>query len=232
MGALIPLLQTILWVGLIVWLIHRYNAQVVAILTSIQDRVAKGSSVKAGPFELGQDIRPQDAQEQKNRLEEEIQQLGEPPPGPQLLPPGEGSQSSRLDLQKRYLLAEDLVMRELQIEFGAPVNRQIRVGGVELDGMFAKEGSGYGIEVKYVRRRVTSDRLIDSLTRLQSSLQRLGWRRFTLILALVCESDEPISPSDIERIQARLSQLGVPVMVRVYTLQSLADKFGIDLNAP
>ncbi len=231
MSALIPLFQTLLWVGLIVWLIFRYNAQVAAILNSIQDRIAKGSSVKAGQFELGQDVRPQDAQEQKKRLEEEIQQLAEPAPEPQLLPSTEEARTSRQDLQKRYLLAEDLVMRELQIEFGTPVNRQVRLGGIDLDGIFAKEGAGYGIEVKYVRKRVALDRLLDSLSRLQTSLQRLGWRRFTLILALVCESDDPISPSEIEGIQSRLSQLAVPVVVRVYTLQSLADKFGIDLNA-
>src|SRR6266542_56805 len=140
MSALIPLFQTLLWVGLIVWLIFRYNAQVAAILNSIQDRIAKGSSVKAGPFELGQDVRPQDAQEQKKRLEEEIQQLAEPAPEPQLLPSTEEARTSRQDLQKRYLLAEDLVMRELQIEFGTPVNRQVRLGGIDLDGIFALLG--------------------------------------------------------------------------------------------
>jgi len=56
MAAWIPLLQTFLWVGLIIWLIRRYNTQVVAVLVSIQERIAKGSLVKAGPLEIGQDI--------------------------------------------------------------------------------------------------------------------------------------------------------------------------------
>jgi len=231
MAAWIPLLQTFLWVGLIIWLIRRYNTQVVAVLASIQERIAKGSSVKAGPFELGQDIRPQDVQQQKERLKaEEIEQLGEGSQPARLLPPKDGGQLSLPDFRQRYLLAEDLVMRELQAEFGVVVNRQMRIGDVYLDGMFAKDGVGYGIEVKYVLKPVVP-RLVDSLTRLQNLVRQRNWRRFTLILALVCETNEPIAPSAIDRIQSDLSKLDVPTMLRVYTLRGLAEKFGVETRA-
>jgi hypothetical protein len=224
----VPLLQTVLWVGLIVWLIFRYNKQVEAILTAIQGRITRGSSVKAGPFELGQEIRPQDVQEQSKRIEEEVQELEAA--AVQVLPDAtpESARRTQNSFRRRYLLAEDLVMRELQSEFGVVINRSVRFANFQLDGIFAKDGGGFGIEVKYVSRRIAFDRLLSSLANIHTALQRLGWRRFTLILVLVCETDDVVSPSDIERIQSRASELGITIITRVYTLRALADKFGIE----
>lgn len=234
MAALVPLLQTALWVGLIIWLIHRYNKQVSGVLTAIQKGIAEGRPVKAGSFfELGQLIRPQGVEEQSKRIDEEVQQLQAT--GPQALTPPspEASRRSDVSLKKKYLLAEDLVMRELQSEFGAVINRSVRFGGVELDGIFVKEGNGYGVEVKFFRNRNSADRILLSLSRIEEALRRLGLRNFTIILALVCLNDAAVSPAVIEGIRARASQLGTlgtAIMIRVFPLQELADKFGIELD--
>jgi hypothetical protein len=50
----IPLLQTLCWIALIVWLVCHFNREVGAILASVQKRIDRGSSIKAGPFELGE----------------------------------------------------------------------------------------------------------------------------------------------------------------------------------
>jgi hypothetical protein len=229
MTEFVPLLQTGLWVGLIVWLVHRYNAQVAAVLTAIQQRITQGSSVKAGPFELGADIRPQDLEEQNKRIQEEVQQIEAAPNQALPAPPQEATRTSQLSLRRRYILAEDLVMRELQSEFGAVINRSVRFGNAELDGIFAKSGGGFGVEVKYVRHRLHFDRILPSLSHVVQAIRRLGWDRFTLILALVCETDSAVTPSDLERIQTHASELGVNLMTRVYTLSALANKFDIEL---
>jgi hypothetical protein len=228
--ALVPLFQTILWVGLIVWLVHRYNSQVTAVLTAIKARIERGSPFKFGMLELGQDIRPQGVQEQNKRMEEEVQQLQATTVQSIGAQSPEALRRFNVSLKQKYLLAEDLVMRELQSEFGTAINRSVRLGGVELDGIFGKEGRGFGVEVKFFTTRIATERLFPSLSRIEGSLQRLGWKNFTILLALVCENDEPVSPSVIERIQTHASEMGTTVMVRVYTLKALAAKFGIELH--
>ena len=55
----IPLFQTLCWIILIVWLLHRFKAEVAALVGAVQKRIERGSSLKAGPFELGElDIPP------------------------------------------------------------------------------------------------------------------------------------------------------------------------------
>jgi hypothetical protein len=231
MTAFVPLFQTILWVGLIVWLIFRYHHQVVEILKAVQDRIIKGSSVKAGPFELGEDIRPQDVEEQNKRIEQEVQQIEEDRSPPATSSEQHRIQPSRTNVRKRYLLAEDLVMRELQSEFDAVMNRSVRFSDIELDGMFAKDGAGFGVEVKYVSDRFRLDQILQTLDGLQRKFHRFGWRRFSLILAMVCESEDVLTPAMVEKIQDHASKLGLCLMTRVYSLTSLSAKFGIDLEA-
>lgn len=49
----VPLLQTLMWVGLAMYVAYRFSDQLQAFLSTIHDRVASGSSLKAGPVELG-----------------------------------------------------------------------------------------------------------------------------------------------------------------------------------
>ena len=219
-----------LWVALIVWLILRYHKQVGAVLTAIQERITRGSSLKAGPFELGQDIRPQDIQEQNKRIEDEVAQLEAATVSTLPTQTAEASRRSNVTLRRRYLLAEDLAMRELQSEFGVVINRSVRFAGVQFDGMFAKDGGGFGVEVKYVQSRKFLDRMVSSLSPILEAYKRLGWDRFTVLLALVCESDAAISVSDLERIQSHASELGLSILIRVYTIDALANKFHIELQ--
>jgi hypothetical protein len=222
-----PLIQTILWVVLIVWLIFRYDKQIISFLKAIQDRIDKGSPLKIGSLlDIGQGIEAQDTQEMKKRFDDEIKV-------PQATTAqGQAAQSSEnlnqsIKLRKNYLLAEDLIMRELQSEFGAVINRSVRLGGVELDGIFAHQGNGYGVEVKFIHSQVVTEGIISSLNRIESGLRRFGWKKFTIILALVHENENNINSSFIEKIQARASDMSAIIMIRVYTLRALEEKYGI-----
>ena len=53
MEAWIPLLESLVWIGLILYLISRFAIQLQSLFEAIRERVAAGSSFKAGPVELG-----------------------------------------------------------------------------------------------------------------------------------------------------------------------------------
>jgi len=56
----IPLFQSLVWPIFITILIVVLRKQVGATIKSIQQRIEKGSSVKAGPFEIGEDLKKLD----------------------------------------------------------------------------------------------------------------------------------------------------------------------------
>lgn len=53
MSAWVPLFQTLVWIGLIFFLVYRFANQLQSLFDAIRERVAAGSSFKAGPVELG-----------------------------------------------------------------------------------------------------------------------------------------------------------------------------------
>jgi hypothetical protein len=57
MEAFVPLFQSLSWIALIVLAGWRYKTQVAKIVDAIQKRIEHGSSFKAGPIELGQDLK-------------------------------------------------------------------------------------------------------------------------------------------------------------------------------
>lgn len=52
----IPLFQSLAWIGLIVYLVRNFSAQLQQLFEAIRQRVHTGSSFKAGPVELGEDL--------------------------------------------------------------------------------------------------------------------------------------------------------------------------------
>jgi len=53
----VPLFQTVLWVGLIIYAIVLFRVKLENFLEAVRVRIEKGSSFKAGPVELGQDLK-------------------------------------------------------------------------------------------------------------------------------------------------------------------------------
>lgn len=53
----VPLLQTIAWIGLIVYGAKKFSTQLQGLFKAIQTRIQSGSSFKAGPVELGEDLK-------------------------------------------------------------------------------------------------------------------------------------------------------------------------------
>ncbi|MCU7918903.1 MAG: hypothetical protein KZQ99_08450 [Candidatus Thiodiazotropha sp. (ex Dulcina madagascariensis)] len=53
----IPLLQTLAWIGLIIYGARKFSAQLEGLFGAIQKRVSSGSLFKVGPVELGEDLK-------------------------------------------------------------------------------------------------------------------------------------------------------------------------------
>ena len=229
MDAWVPLIQTLAWVLLIIGVLWKFYSQVVAILNAIRDRISKGSSVKAGPFELGEDLRVQNLDEQKERIVQEAREVFQQESSTQT----DFVPIDAPNLMNRVVLAEELVMRDLQSEYGVNINRQVSLGNlIQLDGMFVKEGAAYGIEIKYTRARVSMDSLRAIVSRLHSFSHSLRWRRFSLIFVVVCEGEIPNIEKEREHLQKAVSKYGDFVTIRLYSLQELATRFGLELSTP
>lgn len=56
----VPLWQTLTWVVLIVVLVFVFRRRLGQLVDAVRARIEKGSSVKAGPFELGDDLQKMD----------------------------------------------------------------------------------------------------------------------------------------------------------------------------
>ncbi len=226
-----PLIQTVLWVALIVGIIWRFHSPIYGLLVALQKRVEGGSNVKAGPFEISDQLKPQDPIAQKEKAAGEVQEVLQ---GQDLqIEPGQAvspaaAQTGRAALiQSRYFQAEDLVLRSLQAEYGVPVSRQVTAGRDSgFDGLFLANGRTNVVEVKYVAGRGRSPAVKASVQRLTAAIREYGWENAQVILALVFENAEDVRAAR-EVLSSAFSGNEVPVVVRVFTMDQLRDQFGV-----
>jgi hypothetical protein len=134
-------------------------------------------------------------------------------------------------LMARVLLAEDLVLRELSSEYGVDIKRQMGLGrDIGIDGMFAKSGEGFGIEVKFFRTQKNVRNIVESLRRVRDHLGRLGWKRFNFILAAVIDDT---GTQDVDRvkkcIQKAVDDLETEIEIRYFIFSELTAKYGATL---
>jgi hypothetical protein len=128
------------------------------------------------------------------------------------------------------VIAEDLVMRELQTEFGVTVNRQVALGGRDegFDGMFVKGGEAFLVEVKLLMSGRISDRLWSSLDQLRNYVSHAHWKRARCVFALVVA--DAGQKAAVESTFAHEIQVRYPdfVILRVYAYDELSRKYGLE----
>ena len=56
MSEFVPFLQTLAWIGFIVYAARKFAAQITSLIVAVEVRIRSGSSLKIGPVELGQDL--------------------------------------------------------------------------------------------------------------------------------------------------------------------------------
>lgn len=223
-----PLIQTVLWVGLIAGVLWRFYSPIYGLLVALQKRVEAGSNIKAGPFELTDQLKPQDPSKQKEKAESEVQEVLEAMP--QLESTNMTSSPSQLAaaVHAKYFQAEDLVLRAIQDEYGATVSRQMTAGAdMGFDGTFINNGRLNIVEVKYVSGSSNAVlKLRHSIERLSTTISKYRWHNVQIILAVVFERPEEVAKG-YERLQELIALTSTPVVIRCYSFPELQRKFGI-----
>lgn len=208
-------------IGGIVW---RFNKPIHGLLSALQQRIESGSNLKAGPFELNDQVRPQAIEQQVQRTETEVSEVVQ----------AQSEESDhpavpRAEVKSRFLEAEDLALRAVQVHYGKPVSRQVSFGpDVGADGAFTVNGELNVVEVKYfVRDKNGPESVRRTLKTFEDLFVRYKWKRTRVVLAVVVEL-----PSDLDRTQRTLeaiaSNYSFPVAVHCFSLQELREKFGFD----
>lgn len=171
--------------------------------------------------------------EQKRRLEEEVKEIQQdensPPDTKNEVAEAERRRTDvpREDsIRQTYALAEELAIREIEAEFGVPVQRNLAVGRSLLDGVATMHGILTAIEVKFVRGREWKRRAREALRR-ASDLALPA--EMPLLIALVVES---VSSEEVEGFSSEyartlgLWQTGRRRYMKVYDFDQLKTKYG------
>jgi hypothetical protein len=212
------LIQTFLWVGLIGIIFYRYHEQIQALLEAVQKRIQSGSGIKAGMFE----IQPQAPEQQKRKFDQEIREATG-----RNSSTSEESPEASAHFRARYFQAEDLALRAIQSEYGVAINRQVRLGQFMLDGLFAKDGTGHIVEIKFRKRPSSADEIREIADRIFAATNRFQWRNIRIIIALVYDSDSIDLDKEEERLIKAVEAFGGYVDLRCYSLKQLEQQFGI-----
>jgi hypothetical protein len=118
---------------------------------------------------------------------------------------GNAGRAPGIDTRSAYLVAEDLVLRQMEIELGTPFMRHVAIEGIPFDGAALRSDRVVGIEVKFVDEPKLGHEIIDTLrdkaeyaaTRLKRSQPNAT---FTFLLALVTQ----MTPEEDTRFRMQL----------------------------
>jgi hypothetical protein len=165
-------------------------------------------------------------EEQKRKLDEEVAEAIAQAPAKTDPSRWPAEQSVRIS----YVIAEDLVMRELQSEFGVTINRQVSFGPQDhgFDGMFVKDGEAFIVDVKLSMSSQISERVWSTLTQMRNYVVHSHWKRVRCVLAVVVVDVQ--QKAALEQAYASEIQAKYPgfVLLRVYVYDDLAKKYGVE----
>lgn len=217
-----PLIQTILWVGLIAGLVWRFNKPIFDLLDALQERIKYGSAVKAGPFELSE-LKPLTLNAQREKMTTELHELmNVSSPSPPQIP------SNSIDsLKSRYLLAEDMALRAIQTEYDVPINRQVTVASdVGFDAAFVLDGSLHVVEVKYSYHKISVEIIRSTINQIISIFDKFNWKNTKILLVLVYE-EPPGVGIDLQQLSLITKDYSVPIIIKTYSFNELERRFGV-----
>lgn len=230
-----PLLQTILWVGLIGGIAYRFHKPIQGLLEALTERIKGGSDVTAGPFSV-KSMQSLAVPEQAARANQEIDEANEAAHAPALPAPADEAQpptppvstpAPTPQFRAQYFQAEDLALRAVQAEFGQPISRQVTGGRDKgFDGAFVLNNRLNIVEVKYVAKAPPKALLQQALHRIQSYVASNNWKSVNVVLVAVVDRTTDIEPT-LKRLTAVADEASLPTVARVYALSELQAKFGV-----
>jgi hypothetical protein len=174
--------------------------------------------------------------EQRERLQEEAEEVAEVPPKlPDARIPTEAARPiwpPSLDgVTSRVFLIEALVFRQLELEFGQSIQRQVSIGrDLGFDGLIPSKEGLTVFEIKYLHtpRTDTIRRAIGSMKQASNRMPHV--HRFVLVVVTEGFSDERVAELTA-RAKDLIAEAGIPIDLRFYDVEELGRKFGVAVRA-
>lgn len=226
-----PIIQTLLWIALIVGVLWYFRSFVEQILRALESRIKSGDPVEAWGVKLG--ARPLTSAEQAEKIERDVEELTVDTSKQADVAPDQSKAYRQLTDQiersfsvaGEYVLLEDLALRATQDFYGVPITRQMRLGSLIVDGLFTKDGKDWVVEVKVVRGTVHVARMMNQ----SGMLLKKHAVNARLVFVIVLLSDPPPlhqSPSEPDEATLLLRELAGPEHdVHVHYADDLRQRF-------
>jgi hypothetical protein len=169
------------------------------------------------------------ADEHRVRLDKAVKDaLQEEEQPPRTAGSGEPDTPTANSLRQTYVMAEELALREIEAEFGVPVQRNLAVGSALLDGVAGLHGVLTAIEVKFVRGPEWRRRAREVIG--QAVYEMHLPTGMPLLVALVTEGVPPDETESMRTEFARtfgLWQSGHKAWFKIYDFAQLKAKYGL-----
>jgi hypothetical protein len=173
-------------------------------------------------------------QDHRRRLDDEVEEISTIPGDISIGPPDKEIPEKVLlarksDIRSSIILAEDLVLRVIEQEQGAPIRRHVRLQGksssIHIDGLIVERDKLTAIEVKYFRKSFGRQPM-KSIANISAALKNT---EVPLIVALVSEG---LSKSDrqkyIGKLHEEIENVKGWAQIRAYDFLELKQKYGIE----
>lgn len=138
-----------------------------------------------------------------------------------------------INAQEDYLIAEDLIMKELENKYNTKFYRDmvISVGSrkMHIDGLADINDNDFIVEVKYIRDMTNARNIINSgfMQLEQFSKYFSGIIRGTCVLAIAIDGDTKVLNRYIEELKEKASKLNLTWDVLTFNLNDLKSKWVI-----
>jgi hypothetical protein len=142
------------------------------------------------------------------------------------------AQPSSQEIGSEVLLVEELVLRQLELELGVPIQRQVGVGAdLGFDGLILSKEGPVVVEIKYVKRDLWRSirRAILSMKRAEARLPPRT--RFILAVATEGLSDQQLEEG-FRRAKEIAAESDLSLEIRFFDFGDLRRKFGLGRNNP
>lgn len=172
--------------------------------------------------------------EQKQRIDEEIQTMTAELQSVDSFKISQGEAKNQIslaipNLRSKYMVAEELVFRELEAEFKWPANRQVGIFGADLgiDGAIMTRDQFIAVEIKFTQRP-NWNRLVQSalshISKIANHLHRGS--RFLLVVISQGLSEEERASASVKNRQL-LKNAEQDIELKAYDYDELAKKYGL-----
>jgi len=221
----------------LVWFLAIFPFSVLSAFTWL---VSKHHTKLYSPSDFRNDdgfIRILSPEEQRKRIEHEVQELKEAEKEASKTRSSPTAASKNSELMRSILLAEELAFRELETLYNVSINRNISIGAgydTGIDGMFVSSNQAYVVEIKYVKNRINLLTFDKTLNLIAERLKKFNWKNFQIIVAIVMEDENLLTKEQMIEISSKFSatgnRLGIIVTPKVFLLNELKEKFGYTDN--